>query len=262
MLKSWSRTDRLALLTLLVGLVGSIAALLVVPEIRHYAKLRSLESNPEPGPVSHPASPSPSLPQYVSSGPSPSPTTAKSQIGESLLDEPSQPGGQSSNKTIMDRPLPPVITMNNGTLEINGTIFMLPVDVREFEMIFGKASRIYTGANRIYVWDDIGIFCYGHGDTSEITQVSVALRDNGYTYFYPQTMFKGSFKVDGTAINGNSDITAVNQQKSGKPFTPSELWGAWEISYGKRRVIFDCKPKRWCELAVEYDYLVAKPSGQ
>ncbi len=127
------------------------------------------------------------------------------------------------------------IAMNKGVLTVNGKVMKLPLNVKDFESILGKPSRKLTLSNTIYVWDDIGVFCYGRGASSEITQLSIALNDYESEIpfeFWPRKAFSGSLSIDGAEVDRDSKVPIINKKKSGKPFELSaNSKKDWQLEY-------------------------------
>lgn len=143
----------------------------------------------------------------------------------------------------------PHIAMNNGVLTVNGNVTKFPLNVKIFESIFGKPSRKLTLTNTIYVWDDIGVFCYGRGASSEITQLSVALNDYESEFpfeFWPRKSFSGSLSIDGAEINGESKIPLINEKKYGEPFrlAPNSQ-KEWKLEYEDAEISVDANESQY-----------------
>lgn len=129
------------------------------------------------------------------------------------------------------------ITVNDGVLVVNDQVLRFPSNLNRLVSIFGNPSRKLSKHNTIYVWDDIGVFCYEDRSSSEIKQLSIALNDHNRTSpikfeFWPHKIFSGSLSIDGAALNSASKVPDINKQKSGKIFEQRSDWGtAWRLEY-------------------------------
>ncbi len=136
------------------------------------------------------------------------------------------------------------ISIDNGDITVNGNQLALPATVADLEKVLGKPSRVVdkVGVSNIYVWDDIGVYCYEYKsgkpvEEGQVHELSIALGRSRYDLdFYPKRYFTGSLCVDDIGVTKDSTVAAVNNMREGEKFVDQLDGMYWSVKYGRKSV--------------------------
>lgn len=122
------------------------------------------------------------------------------------------------------------VTIEGRQLMIGINKLTLPVQRNKLFKLLGKpdvttpADKNFRGSNRIYTWDNYGIYAYEKPNGTSISEIDFQLNTIGSLYkFSPVSAFTGRLVVDGALITTDSTIEQINQSKKGKLFSEERI---------------------------------------
>lgn len=99
----------------------------------------------------------------------------------------------------------PKISFSKKGVEINGKLLGDRPLVSEVEAALGKADRVSAVANRIHVYEKLGVIAYQPNGSERIVQVTVLFAEMPWV-FMPRSTFQGELTVDGEAVTPQSRV--------------------------------------------------------
>jgi hypothetical protein len=139
-----------------------------------------------------------------------------------------------NSKTSKAPPPPPGsgVHITDAGISLDGKQLTLPATTAQLTEILGQPDRTLDLANKIFVWDQRGIYAYCKKDRDEIHDISFAFQKQDFD-FAPSTNYAGSINVAGTPVSPATTDAELKQAG----FTLD--LGAYEKSVGNRAVLVE-----------------------
>lgn len=112
------------------------------------------------------------------------------------ISQPHREASAAQNKVVS-------LSFEGETLVINGTKVAFPSTVEAVSEVLGAPDRIVGLANRILVWDDLGIYAYQNDEASPIFSVVAEFKREGFQ-FSPRSSFPGRVALPNINISSQT----------------------------------------------------------
>jgi hypothetical protein len=121
------------------------------------------------------------------------------------------PAPQTSNPSGGGPPPPPganVVTISDTAAIFAGTAVPFPATRAQLVAALGEPSRTVDKANKIFVWDQKGIYAYSKTDRDFINDISFSFAKEEWDYA-PQSTFSGSIQIGNLTITKDTTEAAL-----------------------------------------------------
>lgn len=164
-------------------------------------------------------------------------------LGQGCKDSSPAPRQQPPPQPVLDEPH--VITVEGATVRYNGQVLPWDAAPEGWQLVLGPRSRLID--EDLSVWDDLGVFLYHRSPkTFRPPSFEVLLGRSQHTQLipsepehWPRRTFTGRLVVDGAVIGKDSTISQINQDKTGRDFSPGYLDGIYSYNLGDFYVRLD-----------------------
>jgi hypothetical protein len=134
-----------------------------------------------------------------------------------------QQGGNPSGAAAAPAASVNQVTITDKAANFAGKEVPFPATRAQLVAALGEPSRTLDKVNKIFVWDQQGIYAYSKLDRDLIHDISFSFVREEWDYA-PQTTFAGSIQIDGlqvTKSTSQADLTAAGFQKDDSYFEKS-----------------------------------------
>jgi hypothetical protein len=118
---------------------------------------------------------------------------------------------------------PLAVTITDTSANFAGKEVPFPATRAQLVAALGEPSRTVDKVNKIFVWDQQGIYAYSKTDRDFVHDISFSFAKEEWDYA-PQTTFAGTIQLGGSQITKNTteaDLTAAGFQKDDYSFEKS-----------------------------------------
>jgi len=124
------------------------------------------------------------------------------------------------------------VQITEAGISLDGKQLTLPATTAQLTEILGQPDRTLDKANKIFVWDQRGIYAYCKKDRDEIHDISFAFQKLEYD-FAPSTSYTGPINVAGTPVS--SATTEAELKQAGFKLE----YSSYEKAVGNRAVLVE-----------------------
>jgi hypothetical protein len=143
----------------------------------------------------------------------------------------------------------PAISIDEGTVMLNGVSFTLPCKTEQLVKVLGQPSRRENSLdpqsppNRL-IWDEAGIFAFldvvpdtGHG-AETVDSLYIAFVRQGKVRAWPHRAFSGRLVIDGAPVPPHATIGEINRQRRERAFVENPNNGSFSVIQNGLRLSF------------------------
>ncbi|MCI0360434.1 MAG: hypothetical protein L0211_18310 [Planctomycetaceae bacterium] len=153
-------------------------------------------------------------------------------VGAALIVGCGKPASKAKGSKLPPPPPGSGVKISEAGISIDGKQLTLPATTAQLTDVLGQPNRTLDKANKIFVWDQRGIYAYCRKNKDEIHDISFAFQKQDFD-FDPQTLFSGTIDVAGTSVSAG---TKENELKAaGFAFDLS----TFEKAVGERSVLVE-----------------------